>query len=174
MTPNVKDHVDAKRYAHQLMKEYVSDTYKKFGDQCKYSTCILHEHRGLRCNVERNHCDKIEVDVDEEEENGLLDMHGAGLVCKGVTRMGNQLGDADASAPATFHWVANQARRRTKVIVTECGVDMDTDVISNGLPDECNNYSCVLNATNVGDCICRERRVSTHLDQCEVAFNSIS
>ena len=98
MIPSADSHIDARRFAYQQIKDIVYADFKTNASSKKFDRCLLHPHQYLRCDLSKPHVEVTECTEDSDSESEpKLPLHVAGLICKGVSRMGLQEADGFCS-----------------------------------------------------------------------------
>ena len=168
MLPCKGDLFDAKRWCYSRIVMLLSNHYKSVLPGQIFANCILHSDCRARCLLTKPFQRTISLESYDDEQEGMavtLTTNAAGLVCTGVTRMGKQAADANDSMPSTLNWCYEWHCCQEAWVFTECGQDSSAEFIASKLPAPYKGFTCVVCPTDIGDCVCRKRRLTNYFNE---------
>ena len=164
--PDPDDMDEAKRMAYASIAEDIKQFYDTCGPEVSVAPC--HMHGGASCEL---YCGQFSMYIgDNHDAQGGLHVHMAGIPCDDMTAFGHKAGSAGKTSVVHAAWSGERAYRKEDVILGECTPSWSPDATAQLLPGH-DSYSVNLCGSQIGDMVCRARKVGNFIRNETVILN---
>ena len=167
--PLPKDGMSVRREKNEKGRKLIFDVYNNKGHLLKTSFCSLH---GRQCPLFRKEGSafRSESESDADDDEDFLEMHAAGVICKDASAQGAQTGDCGPFMHLQHMWTAERRVRQEDFILVECTPRWEAKSVVEHFPMYMQGHTAVLNTSEAGEQVRRDRRELTLYNSERVFF----